>query len=154
MHPNVLNQYYGAEGALVQRCAGQTGAGHSDDEDDTIGDLNRVGGLASNIAQDQESDIRHEAVEVPMETCPFDVDTELLFVAALREVQQHNPIPDGYHVSPNEWPSDGYPVQEHIKVRGGSKLVSVALPFELWWQRAVRWSQGLDLMVRFMVEEE
>jgi hypothetical protein len=83
---------------------------------------------------------------------PFIRTLKKYFFAALHEIQQHNPIPDGYHVSPNEWPDDGYPVQEFLKVGGSGKYLSIALPFEIWWRRAVKWCQGLDLMMKFLLE--
>jgi hypothetical protein len=108
--------------------------------------------LHTNIADGQASDIHHEAVEVPAHASPFIADVEALFMAAFREVQQHNPIPNGYCVSPNEWPSGGYPVCETLKVGSSGKCISVVLPFKIWWRRAVIWSQGLDLMLKFSIE--
>ena len=150
VHPSILNRYYGIEGLRLRRCPGQTGAGHEDGDVHT----DASNDLASSIADEQQSDIRHEPIAVPAEASPFDPETEKLFFAALCEVQQHNPIPDGYGVSPNEWPSDGYPVQEFLKVGVGRKHVAIALPFDIWWRRAVKWSQGLDLMSKFSVELE
>jgi len=48
----------------------------------------------------------------------------------------------------------GYPVQEFLKVGVSRKHVAIALHFDIWWQRAMRWSQGLDLMLKFSVELE
>jgi len=83
VHPSVLNQYYGVEGLCLQRCPGQTGAGHEDGDVHT----NASNDLASSIADEQQSDICHEPIKVPAKVSPFDPETEKLFFAALHDVQ-------------------------------------------------------------------
>jgi hypothetical protein len=104
------------------------------------------------IALDQESDIRHDAIEVPLGESSFDEETERLFLEALAEIQRRNPIPSGYGVAQEEWPEYGYPSNETIKVGRGKKSVTVDLPTEVWWPHAVRWVQALDLMYRVVIE--
>lgn len=79
MHPDILNQFYGTEGPPLARRAGQTGAGHAEDEENPSILCN----LESSIAGDQESDIRHEPVEVPAEESPFHPDIEEIFFRSI-----------------------------------------------------------------------
>jgi hypothetical protein len=138
--PAILNRYYGVEGDTQHRPTGQTGAGHPPDKE-----------LDNLIADGQQSDIRHAAIEVPSERCPFTAEGEALFRQMLREIQEVNQIPIGFGVAPNEWSSANYPTHEFIQV-GGRKKVMMALPFQDWWPRAVRWAQGYELMIKLMVE--
>jgi hypothetical protein len=131
------------------RFAGRTGAGDSDDEVESEIDMTSV---EERIALEQGSDIRHDAIEVPLGESLFDEETERLFLNALTEIQRRNPTPSGYGVAQEEWPEDGYPSNETIKVGRGKKSVMVELPVEVWWPRAVRWAQALDLLNRVLVE--
>jgi hypothetical protein len=53
-----------------------------------------------------------------------------------------------------EWPGNGYPIHEFLKVGGGGKYLFIVLPFEICWWQAVKWLQGLDLMMKFSLEFE
>ncbi|TFK56300.1 hypothetical protein OE88DRAFT_1607356, partial [Heliocybe sulcata] len=102
VHPDILNHYYGIDSATEVRYAGQTGAGHSETEEDgeDFDDL---------IATDQEHHIRHDPIPVPRATSPFSEDVTADFLSALDEVLATDFIPAGLNVREQEWPVDGYP---------------------------------------------
>ena len=59
-------------------------------------------------------------------------------------------IPLGFGVHKDEWDDDeGYPALERIPMRG-AKYLDIALPFETWWPRAVRWARALKLMTMLL----
>ncbi|KAF7334184.1 hypothetical protein MVEN_02324600 [Mycena venus] len=74
-----------------------------------------------------------------------------IFVAALANVQAAGIIPENFGVAEAEWEVPFYGESESVKV--GRKQVEIALPFPIWWPRAVAWAQGLDLMVRIQEAE-
>jgi hypothetical protein len=55
-------------------------------------------------------------------------------------------------VAQDGWSDDGYPETETIRLGRGSKTICVTLPFQIWWIRAVRWTQGLDLLNTLLAE--
>ncbi|TFK20428.1 hypothetical protein FA15DRAFT_546046, partial [Coprinopsis marcescibilis] len=76
---------------------------------------------------------------------PFDSDQDLqLSYSVLAKVQQDGIIPCGYDLLEEEWPEDGYPVVESVKV--ARKQVDITLLFEIWFRRAALWVQGLHSM--------
>jgi hypothetical protein len=136
------------EGQPSHHLPGQTGEGHPlDEQESDWEDLDEL------IANDQASDIRHPSVDVPAHGCPFSSETETIFHAALAVVQEQGIVPEGYGVAEEEWFAEGYPTHEHIHLGRGGNKISVTLPIEVWWARAVRWVQGLELMEHLMVEE-
>ncbi|KAJ7025144.1 hypothetical protein C8F04DRAFT_968143, partial [Mycena alexandri] len=126
VHPSVLQEYYGVMEDL-------------DEEWDDVDDL---------IAADQTRDIRHEAIDVPTHGSPFTSEQAEVFFEALNAVKEQGIIPAGFELD-----VDGYPVRESIHLGRGGKRVSVILPLEVWWPRALLWAQGLDLMTRMLVED-
>lgn len=110
-----------------------------DEEWDNVDDL---------IAADQTRDIRHEAIDVPTHGSPFTAEQAEVFFEALSAVKEQGIIPAGFELD-----VDGYPVRESIHLGRGGKRVSVILPFDIWWPRALLWAQGLDLMTRMLVED-
>ena len=69
---------------------------------------------------------------------------EVLFHEMLNELCMVVPI--GFAVHESEWDEDkGYPTLETIPMRG-SKHLDIALPYEVWWPRAVHWAQALKLI--------
>jgi hypothetical protein len=135
---------YGTDQSEQPRPAGITGAGHPQDEAE----------LNARIAEDQAGDIRHKGIDVPHKSSPFTTAQQQVFFEALNEVTQLNKVPNGYGVAEAEWSQDGYPTLESVRVRSGRKTIDVELPFDIWWPQAVRWVQGLDCMIRLMVELE
>ena len=174
IHPDILSQYYGIEGAERRRKPGQTGAGHYDDDEDDEEPHNPEGYLSSSassndeidttssdstslhqgIAQDQDHHIRHPPVPVPKSRCPFQLDKTLqLFRRTLADVAQKGLVPQGYALRPSEWPSGGYGNEERMKLGRRGKQLKVVLPFDIWWQRAVRWAQGHEIMTTLLMIE-
>lgn len=48
-----------------------------------------------------------------------------------------------------------YPLSETITFGiGGKKKLNVILPVEIWWQRALTWVHGLDVMERLLIDED
>ncbi|KAJ7622974.1 hypothetical protein B0H17DRAFT_964108, partial [Mycena rosella] len=127
VHPTILEEYYGVEENL-------------DDEWRDINDM---------IAADQTPDVSHEAIDVPTHNSPFNSALEAIFFEALEVIKARNIIPDGFDLDLNR-----YPVRESIHLGCGGKRISVVLPIDIWWPRALLWAQGLDLMARMIVEAE
>ncbi|KAJ7749834.1 hypothetical protein DFH07DRAFT_746472, partial [Mycena maculata] len=110
------------------------------------------GDLDLAIAGDQDHHIRHEAIEVMENKLPFaNEEAEQIFADTLREAHNEGIIPDGLGVAEGEWEDGVYSEIEIIKV--GRKDVPIALPFTVWWPRAVKWAQGLELMVKIRAVE-
>ncbi|KAJ7465668.1 hypothetical protein FB451DRAFT_1041457 [Mycena latifolia] len=127
VHPTILEEYYGVEENL-------------DEEWEDVDDL---------IAADQTSDVRHEAIEAPSHDSPFSPEIEAVFLEALEAVKTQNIIPEGFNLD-----LDNYPLRESIHLGRGGKMISVILPLDIWWPRALLWAQALDLMTRMLVEGE
>ncbi|KAJ6489775.1 hypothetical protein C8R45DRAFT_826220, partial [Mycena sanguinolenta] len=127
VHPTVLEEYYGVEEDI-------------DEEWEDVDDM---------IAADQRPDVRHDPVGVPSHGSPFNPELEEIFFAGLEAVKSENIIPDGFDLD-----LDTYPARESIHLGRGGKRISVVLPSDVWWPRALLWAQGLDLMTRIIVEAE
>ncbi|KZT18951.1 hypothetical protein NEOLEDRAFT_1079022, partial [Neolentinus lepideus HHB14362 ss-1] len=139
VHPDVLNQYYGADSAHEVAHPEHSGAGHSDAEEENLEDR---------IAHEQERHIRHEPIAVPLATSPFPPQVTAAFLSALQDVRNQTAIPEGFGVHEAEWDEEGYP--EFQSIRSGRKYVDIPLPFAVWWPRAVSWAQGLSVFTHFM----
>ncbi|KAJ7727446.1 hypothetical protein DFH07DRAFT_719784, partial [Mycena maculata] len=97
------------------------------------------------IAGDQDRHVRHEAIDVVEDECPFESDeARQIFTAALEEVKAAEIIPNHFGVAEDEWEEPFYGETENVKI--GRKEVEIVLHFEVWWPRAVAWAQGLELM--------
>ncbi|KAJ6470499.1 hypothetical protein C8R45DRAFT_937408 [Mycena sanguinolenta] len=101
------------------------------------------------IAADQRPDVRHDPVGVPSHGSPFNSELEEIFFAGLEAVKSENIIPYGFDLD-----LDTYPARESIHLGRGGKRISVVLPSDVWWPRALLWAHGLDLMTRIIVEAE
>ncbi|KZT30300.1 hypothetical protein NEOLEDRAFT_1054896 [Neolentinus lepideus HHB14362 ss-1] len=146
VHPDVLNQYYGADSTRDARGQNPSGAGHSDEEDVDTEDLQE------RISHEQVRHVRHEPVAVPLAESPFSEDITELFLSALQEVRDAEVIPEAFGVLEQEWDDVGYPESEPI--RSGRKYIDIPLPFAVWWPRAVSWVQGLSLLSHFQNAED
>ncbi|KAF8225255.1 hypothetical protein L208DRAFT_1380694 [Tricholoma matsutake] len=122
IHPNVLNEYYGADQPDWATLMAFTDAGNPQEEIE----------VNARIAEDQANDIRHPGANVPPESSPFTTVQESIFFDALNETVRLNIMPNGYGVAQQEWPRE--------------------LPFDICWPQAVKWVQGLDCMTQLMVE--
>ncbi|KAL1948877.1 hypothetical protein VTO73DRAFT_10683 [Trametes versicolor] len=182
VHPEVLARYYGVNGPERRRRQGQTGAGHYDLDDDNTSDSSESSndsesdsdsnsesksdtsgsnsdsdsdGLNGHLAADQERHIRHPPIPVPSANSPFaNGQFEALFRESLSEVQKRNIVPDGYGVTAAEWQGGLYGDAEEIALGRSGRKVSVALPRELWWRRAIRWAQGLEVLTQILMMQE
>lgn len=138
IHPDILNQYLGVDdGAILANF----------DED-----LNHD--IDAHIAAGQEHHIRHEPIPVPDHRNPFNsVEGEAMFFDALNKIATQKIVPAGFGVNATEWDNHIYPDVEDIKYGRAGNVLSVALPFEIWWPRAVCWAQGLDAMTKICLAE-
>ena len=144
VHPDAINKYYGVHGNTVHRRG--TGAGHPIDEED--GDVEAQPELAERIAQDQQSQIRHEGVAVPQHGNPFTkASAEDQFWRVLREVVQDNVVPGGVGLYLEEWEGGVYPSYEVVRVGNrGTREIQVSLSDPIWQQRAKLWGQALTVL--------
>lgn len=151
VHPDTIAKYYGTTPNHPKRPSGATGAGHPEDERDP-GDS---GNVAENIADDQESQVKHDAVEVPLSNSPFDSsEDQSLFFRTLATVVKENVVPVGYGMTEEEWDDDGYPDVEFIKTRRrGGKELRISLESPIWKQRAILWVQALSVLAHFTSEQ-
>ncbi|KAI0060244.1 hypothetical protein BV25DRAFT_1807634, partial [Artomyces pyxidatus] len=142
VHPDLLNRYYGVSGVPRFRAPGQTGAGHPPDED-----------IEALVAADQAANIRHEPIKVARHTSPFSLDElEQGFWDVYAEVQASGIVPSGMMLRDSEWDDGEYPTFEDITVGIRTrKTMSVALPREVWYPRALAWCQALHLMADVLV---
>ena len=110
--------------------------------------------VQAEIAADQDRHIRHAAVDVPQVVTPFhSAEAHEAFTLALQAAQDQGLIPIGYGVAEEEWVDGYYPKLEVIPVGHSAKDYEVHLPFSIWWPRAVRWVQGLDVMTHICMIE-
>ena len=103
---------------------------------------------ARRIEEEQQVNIRHEAVDVPANELPFaEADILDVFCAALDAVQENGILPSGLGIQAEEW-DEGYPASEVIRRgRRGTREQVISLPVEIWRPRAERWCQGLSVML-------
>lgn len=149
VHPDLLDRYYGTDGPIVHRQLGQTGAGHAADEGDIADEV------GARVGSDQQANVRHAAVDAPNDSCPFtSAEAVDLFYEALAEAEDQGIILNHLMVTAAEWPN-GYPTHELITTgtQSGKKL-SVALPYDIWWPRAVLWARALCIMQQFIMDLE
>lgn len=104
--------------------------------------------MTDKIAHDQQSNIRHEGINVPRHTRPWDSESaHTIFTDALDKVKQSGIIPNNFGMLPEEWDNEGYPSFEIVKLgRRAGQLLHVALPDDVWRPRAVVWCQALDVL--------
>ncbi|KAJ7886279.1 hypothetical protein B0H13DRAFT_1628024 [Mycena leptocephala] len=104
------------------------------------------------IAGDQDHHIRHAAIDVVENQCPFNSkDATAIFCQALEDVKSAGIISKHFGVAEAEWEEPFYGETENVKV--GRKDVEIVLPFEVWYPHAVAWAQGLELMVHIQAAE-
>lgn len=115
IHPDVINQYYGIHGRLTERTPGQTGAGHSGDE--AGGEANEWEDIEERVGDDQQANIRHDAIEVPDTADPFGVPgMRQVFEEAFSSVVEHGLLPVGYGILQEEMEGGVYPLVEVIRL--------------------------------------
>ncbi|KAJ7468189.1 hypothetical protein FB451DRAFT_1369188 [Mycena latifolia] len=140
IHPDAINRYYGVAGARQHRHRGETGAGHTSDNEgdpddsDEESELDPQEELENQIQADQAQNIRHAPL--------------------LAEVLSQPDVPEDYGILPEEWEGDSYDEVETIRTGTNSKELVVALPRDDWFPRVVQWAQALDLLTRVVDEIE
>jgi hypothetical protein len=93
-----------------------------------------------------DSNIRHDAVSVPLGQCPFDQIQLETFKTGLSLLEQHGDLPPGYGIDPVEWGPDGYPTTAEITVGLRKKSYPISLPDAIWRPRAERWARACHTM--------
>lgn len=144
VHPDLLNRYYGIDGSASRQQTDQTGA-----EEDITGEVE------AHVGSDQQANIRHAAIGVPDDSCPFPFAEAVdLFYQALADAEDQGVIPNHLMVTAEEWPN-AYPTHEIITTGAQSgKKLSVALPYDIWWPRAILWARALRIMQQFIMDLE
>ncbi|KAI1783287.1 hypothetical protein LXA43DRAFT_903869 [Ganoderma leucocontextum] len=149
IHPDILHESYGTTSESVnRRRVHQTGAGHPPEEEESENEQQDLTSLEDRIADAQQSQIRHEAIDVPNGASPFadDHDLEEKFFAAFNILSQSPGLPSGYGLLPEEM-EDGYEVMETIRSgRRGRKELVIDLPEVIWRPRAELWGKALHLL--------
>ncbi len=135
-----LERYYGVHGSPIHRLPGQTGAGHSADENDLSdiadfsaendGDWIDVDDATNEVNKNTYS----EPVSVPAHNTPFVSDAELnAFSIRLFQYEESGYIPAGYGMTSNEWENETYPTIQDIPVgHRGSRWLEIGLPDIIW----------------------
>ncbi|KAF8218027.1 hypothetical protein K438DRAFT_1796187 [Mycena galopus ATCC 62051] len=158
IHPNAINRYYGVEGRRLRRLRNQTGAGVSADEEpeDDEEDMrpSEEEQLENRIEADLAQNIRHEPVKVARHRSPFkDLELEDYFLRLLEDLLAEPLIlPEDYGVLDEEWEEEDYPEIEVFRPGTKGKELSIILPRDDWFPRAIRWACALDLMTRILHE--
>lgn len=159
IHPDAINRYYGVAGPRQRRRRHQTGAGIASDEEDQPDESDaeepdQQEELENRIQADLAQNIRHSPVKVAKHRSPFkDPADEQNFLGLLGNILQHpDLLPEDYGILEAEWEDADYPETESIRPGTKGKELEVILPRGEWFPRAARWSQGLDLLVRFLDE--
>lgn len=166
IHPDIINRYYGVEGAEVERDAWQTGAGHTSEDDQSDDESSPADeyelesddartNLENRVAGDLEHNIRHEPIQVAKHQNLFRSDgQEAEFFTILEMVVADGLIPEDHGVQPSEWDDGVYPELEVIKPGTRGKAIDVVLTRDIWLPRAIQWTQALDLMSRLLIDGE
>jgi hypothetical protein len=164
VHPDILEQYHGVEGEVIPFGV-QSGAGHPADEgrperptipeasDSENDEDDLLQGVARNIADTQQENLRHAAIKPARHTNPFQTHlAESNFREALLMVQAQDAVSQGYRVLPEEWEGGSYPDHEILHIgRGRKKELRVVLPEEVWWPCAKMWAQGLEVLTQVVM---
>jgi len=107
------------------------------------------------IMRQQQDNINHEAVHVPLCQNPFsDNNMQAISFTGLCEVIEQDIMPDNFGLMP-EWPSGHYPIFETIRVgHRASKYVEVSLADMIWYSQAHLWCQALLLLCIYLTSEQ
>lgn len=122
------------------------------DSDDSDSSSASEHDLDDHLAADQERHIRHAPIPVPSSKSPFtNTALEQVFWSSLNEVLEKDIVPGGYGLTEAEWEDGMYSDHECISLGRSGRKVSVALPPQIWWRRAVRWAQGLEILTHVLM---
>jgi hypothetical protein len=175
VHLETLSRYLSVSGDPVDGVGRQTGAGHPLDEqassmEDSDEDSNSTassvtsessepqefGDVQAQITQDLQANINHRPVKVPRARNPFKSEhIYQLFRRTFDALHKINFIPPHMGLTRDTWPDGIYP--DHVDLTFGRRLkqLTVHLPLEIWFARAILWGQALHVMnfVIFQLEE-
>jgi hypothetical protein len=103
---------------------------------------------ARRIEEEQQANIRHDAIDVPANETPFpQAEIHAVFCTALDAVREKGILPSRLGIRADKW-DEGYPTSEVIqRGRRGTREQVMSLPVEIWRPRAERWCQGLSVML-------
>ena len=169
VHPDVIHQYYGTTRTRVHQCVGQTGAGHppeeyddndggndNNDGNDDTGDGDGDGGGSSNdnlaaplpslvgeVIQDQDPNIRHDAIPTPDHKAPVTTPEILaLFSESITVLRSDEALLRSIAGQAITWD----PVEAiNVGHRRRKELV-VSVEGAAWEQRALLWIAALRLL--------
>lgn len=107
--------------------------------------------LARNIHRDILPNVRHDPIPVARHQDPFadqpDNTLETTFFEFLnKSLSDTLKIPSGYGLRANEWEDETYPEAEFLQVGARRTALTIELPYDVWYPRAVAWGKGLDLL--------
>ena len=160
LHPLTIDRYYGVYGPERTVRIGQTGAGHSPDEDldDDSGDgedsPDEHHGILRMVGADVQDQVHHEAVVVPDWKSPFTcIDDETEFWSVLDNAILEDIVPTGYGPLPDEHEADDDRAMEYITVGWHrNKVFSVSLADPIWAKHAQTWCQALAVLTLFELD--
>jgi hypothetical protein len=165
VHPDVIHQYYGTTRARVRQRVGQTGAGHppeeyddndsgndNNDGNDDTGDDDGGGNdnltpplpsLVGEVIQDQDPNIRHDAIPTPDRKAPVTTPENLaLFSESITILQSDKALLRSITGQAITWD----PVEAiNVGHRRRKELV-VSVEGAAWEQRALLWIAALRLL--------
>ena len=102
------------------------------------------------IASQQHKYINHAAISVPAHWNPFNHnEAEVSYFKGLCEVVVQDVTPDGFGLTPVEWPSDEYPLFETIHI-GCRKYADISLADPVWYSQAHLWSQAVSTLTFYL----
>ncbi|KAL0568310.1 hypothetical protein V5O48_013678 [Marasmius crinis-equi] len=160
MTPQEIQDSYGIEGTPRVAPDNFVGAGYDGDEEpDGLEDKDEEPDASDEEWEgDEWEDVQTElddkfirSARAPKVRNPFEGNLELekLFWVTLKDVSDEGHFPAGYGIRREEWVEGEYPSFERLhtgKKRGGKELV-IELPENVWFPRAVLWTQALSVCI-------
>ncbi|THU78546.1 hypothetical protein K435DRAFT_699855, partial [Dendrothele bispora CBS 962.96] len=154
-----IEEGYGVHGNVQSRAPGQTGAGHS--LEDQLDDERDSGAESTDDDEDWEDiptiddKFTAPAVKVPRMLNPFSKQLEEIFSKSLSDLRAEEIIPEGFKILPQEWEDSTYPSYYHIRSgRKTNQALLVELPDLIWRPRSELWVQALSVYNHLKAELE
>jgi hypothetical protein len=147
--PNTLHLYYGYNRQRTEEEVAESS------DDDSISDAEEndpaLSHLVEEIGRHQSKNIKHSGARVARHESPFsnNPEGERLFMETISDICSAGLVPRHYGVHPNEVAdAGGYPTYETINYGARGKALTIQLPEDVWFPRAVLWVQGLIVLRR------
>ena len=103
------------------------------------------------IMSEQQANVNHEAVHVPLRRNPFrNSEEEDVFFSDLREIVTQDITPANFGLTPEEWDSGVYPMSETIRIGRPTKDVEISLADSVWHSRTRLWCQSLLTLLSYL----